>query len=124
METEYTCNKCGFKHVGNLSDFSIMVDNEKKGAIMTKLSDEDLIYVKTTYNRNGDARIQLIRRNFPEYCWKTAIVRRKPLFGILKSRPFEERLNTRTNEFVALRLKWLAKDEASFKKRVEGDGWE
>ena len=88
-------------------------------------SAEDLIYIRTLYNSKGDAKVQLIRSNFPKYCWKTRIIRRTPftMFGLFNIRQFNERVNRCVDDMEKLRLEWLDKDERAFKKRVEGDGW-
>lgn len=83
---------------------------------------EDLTYVKTQYNHNGDARVKLIRRNLREWCWKTRIIRRKPFFGLFKVRSFNDRVNECVADMEKLRLECLARDERRVKDRVK-KGW-
>lgn len=83
---------------------------------------EDLIYVTTQYNHKGDARVQLIRSNLRHWCWKTIIIRRKPFFGLFKSRSFNDRVNECVEDMEKLRLECLSRDERRFQDRIK-KGW-
>lgn len=83
---------------------------------------EDLIYVTTQYNHKGDARVQLIRSNLRHWCWKTRIIRRKPFFGLFRTRSFNDRVNECVEDMEKLRLECLARDERRFQDRIK-KGW-